>query len=69
MLFRRFAIVTMSIALMGIAVSNIIEATHGRTESFRIEDRLKEWEAHDARKACQIDVKLCEVRGASSAFI
>ncbi|MEP1206769.1 MAG: hypothetical protein ABJM29_07320 [Rhizobiaceae bacterium] len=59
MLFRRFAIVTVSIALMGIAVSNIIESTHSKTNGFAVEERLKQWKAFDARKACEQNEKLC----------
>lgn len=60
MLFRRFAIVTASIALMGVLVSNIIEATHSPANGFAVEQRLNEWKAHDARKACQLDARLCQ---------
>ena len=60
MLFRRFAIVTTCIALMGILVSNIIEATHLPTNGFAVEQRLNEWKAHDARKACELDFRLCK---------
>ncbi len=59
MLFRRFAIVTTCIALLGIAVSNIIEATHTRSNGFSVEQRLNEWKAHDARGACQQNQQLC----------
>ena len=60
MLFRRFAIVTTCIALMGILVSNIIEATHLPTNGFAVEQRLNEWKALDARKACELDFRLCK---------
>ena len=60
MLFRRFAIVTTCIALMGILVSNIIESTHLPTNGFAVEQRLNEWKAHDARKACELDFRLCK---------
>ena len=60
MLFRRFAIVTTCIALMGVMVSNIIEATHLPTNGFAVEQRLNEWKAHDARKACELDLRLCK---------
>ena len=60
MLFRRFALVTTSIALMGILVSNIIESTHVPSNGFAVEERLNEWRAHDARKACELDNRLCK---------
>lgn len=59
MLFRRFAIVTTSIALLGIAVSNIIESTHSRQNGISVEQRLNEWKAFDARKACEKNAQLC----------
>ena len=66
MLYRRFALVTMSIALLGIAVSNIIESTQTRTNGFNIEDRQIEWRVHDARNACRNDLKLCVARNTVS---
>ena len=60
MLFRRFALVTASIAVMGILVSNLIEATHTPRNGFAVEQRLNEWKAHDARKACEQDIRFCE---------
>ena len=59
MLFRRFAIVTASIALMGIAVAHMIESTQSRHSGFSVDQRLNEWKAHDARKACQVNKQLC----------
>ncbi len=59
MLFRRFAIVTTCIALLGIAVSNIIESTQTRSKGISVEERLNEWKAHDARSACQQNQQLC----------
>ena len=59
MLFRRFAIVTASIALMGIAVAHMIESTQSRQNGFSVDERMNEWKAHDARRACQVNQQLC----------
>ena len=67
MLFRRFAIVTTCIALMGVLVSSIIEATHLPTNGFAVEQRLNEWKAHDARKACELDFRLCKTMPSNAA--
>ena len=68
MLFRRFAIVTTSIALMGILVSNLMEATDNRSESFSIQNRVQEWKRHDAQRACERAKKLCMVKGMANTF-
>ena len=69
MLYRRFALVTLSIALMGVMLSNIIEATQPRAEGFAIEERLNGWKKHEAEQACRLDSKLCAVDDLSSRII
>ena len=69
MLFRRFAIVTTCVALMGILVSNIIETTHVPPNGFAVEERLNQWKAHDARKACQLNKQLCGLEWADQRTI
>jgi hypothetical protein len=59
MLFRRFALVTTSIALMGILLSNLIESTRPQTGHFAIQNRLDEWQAREVRKACEDRINLC----------
>jgi hypothetical protein len=69
MLFRRFAIVTTSIALMGILVSSIIESTQSPANGFAVKQRLNEWKAHDARKACELDMRLCDAGNSNQLTI
>ena len=59
MLFRRFALVAASIAVLGVMLSNIIEATQTSNRGFEVDQRLNEWRVRDAQRACQHDAKLC----------
>ncbi len=59
MLFRRFALVALSIAIMGILLSNLIEATQSSKRGFVIDQRVNEWITHDAHQACRYEARLC----------
>ncbi len=59
MLFRRFMLVTTSIALMGILLLNILEATHPDRDKFQIGNRALEWQRYDAIQACRADRRIC----------
>lgn len=69
MLFRRFSLVTASIAVLGIMVANLIEATHTQKRGFALQDRLKQWEIHDTKKACDHNPKLCLINETVSIVI
>lgn len=59
MLYRRFALVTLSIALMGVLLSQIIEATQPRVDGFAIEERLNGWNSRNGLQGCRLNTKLC----------
>ena len=61
MLFRRFMLVTTSIALMGMLLLNIIEATRSDRVKFQVGNRAHEWKLHDAKQACRLDQKRCDL--------
>ncbi|MGI9366210.1 MAG: hypothetical protein ACR2O8_13575 [Rhizobiaceae bacterium] len=69
MLYRRFALVTLSIALMGVMLSQIIEATQPRVEGFAIQVRLNGWKHRDALQACPVNTSLCATFYFSSRII
>lgn len=61
MLFRNFMVVTAAIALMGIALLNVLEATHPANKGFQIGERLNEWKLHEAKQACQTNLETCRI--------
>ncbi len=59
MLFRRFLLVTMSIAMLGVALLNVLQNTHPANTGYEFGNRLIEWERRDAKQACKVNPKTC----------
>ncbi|MEE9314616.1 MAG: hypothetical protein V3V02_08190 [Rhizobiaceae bacterium] len=62
MLFRNFMLVTASIAMLGVALLNVIESTHPENSGFQVGQRLKEWKLHEEKQACKADPKTCSIK-------
>jgi len=59
MLYRRFIILTMFIAIVAVAVVNVIQTSTASHRSFSVSDRLKQWELQQQRETCPRDNRLC----------
>ena len=66
MLFRRFALVTTCIALMGVIANNLIQSTRQDDVGFSVNERLQEWERHNLNSACKHNVKFCVLSTATN---
>jgi len=51
-LFKRFAIVTLMIALGGIALAQLIAATHRSDAGVTVHNRVLDWQKFEQVKAC-----------------
>lgn len=60
MLYRRFSIVTCVIALLGILLSNVIEATREDRRSFATAPGSIQWQQTHQSSDCKINPDVCD---------
>lgn len=58
-LYRRFAIVTLVVALIGILLAELIAATQFKASDFVVHDRQQQWRQQVEPAGCDKTTRLC----------
>lgn len=62
LLYRRFLIITLIVAIIGVLLAELISATRMQASSFVVHDRKQQWEEKVLPAKCDIGMIHCQVK-------